>query len=72
MKTFIKKSISVFVLLFSLAAYSNEEISVTLSEAGEVTNLFLENVEQGSRLQIKDVLGLVLYKETITGTGDYT
>lgn len=71
MKKFIKNSLVILVLFLSLSTQANE-LSKINTKGREIINLTLEDVEQGSMLRIKDLKGLVLFKESILKNGDYT
>lgn len=72
MKNFIKNSLVILVLFSSLLGHSNEVEKVNNGIEREITNLFLEDVEQGAMLRIKDGNGLILFKESILKKGDYS
>lgn len=72
MKQFIKKSLVLVVLFTTLIAYSNGEIQTKGKSANSVSNVILENVQEGTLLLVKDKSGDVLHKEHIKLSGTYT
>ncbi|QCX37497.1 hypothetical protein FF125_03245 [Aureibaculum algae] len=69
MKQIIKNSLVLVVLFATMISYANE---IVTNENDETTSVTLNNVTEGSVLSIKDVDGLILYKETIQVSGDYS
>ncbi|QCX37496.1 hypothetical protein FF125_03240 [Aureibaculum algae] len=69
MKQIIKNSLVLVVLFATMISYANE---IVTNENDDATNVTLNNVTEGSVLSIKDVNGLILYKETIQVSGDYS
>ena len=69
MKQVIKNSLVLVVLFATMISYANE---IVTNENDDATNVTLNNVTEGSVLSIKDVDGLILYKETIQVSGDYS
>ena len=69
MKQIIKNSLVLVVLFATMISYANE---IVTNENDDATNVTLNNVTEGSVLSIKDVDGLILYKETIQVSGDYS
>lgn len=72
MKQLIMKSLVFAVMLLTLAAYSSEEPQITKEEDNTATMVILENVQEGSLLLIKDKDGVILYKELIAVSGEYS
>ena len=73
MKTAIKKSLVLVALFLATAvSYGNEISSNAKNEKDALTNVAFEDVKKGSILSIKDMNGLILYKETIEESGTYT
>ena len=73
MKTAIKKSLVLVALfLVTTVSYGNEIFDNTNNGKSVLTNLTLRNVKKGSTLSIKDMNGLILYKEKIKESGKYT
>ena len=71
MKNLIKKSI-VLVVLFTALLGNASEISLLRNlNDDKTTMLTLLNVKQGNKLFIKDMFGLILYKESIQKTGEF-
>ena len=71
MKNLIKKSIVLVVLFTTLLGNANEISSLRNLNDEKTTMLTLQNVKQGNQLFIKDVFGLVLYKEAIQNSGEF-
>ena len=72
MKTAIKKSLLlVAIFLATSVSYGNEISSNRNNGKDELTNVTFEDVKRGSILSIKDMNGLVLYRETIEENGKY-
>lgn len=71
MKKIFKNSI-VLVLLLSVLSSSATEISSLKNVEDGKTILFLTDVEEGEQLIIKDNLGLIVYKESISKDGNYS
>jgi len=72
MKTAIKKSLVLVALLFAATvSYGNEISGNTNDGKSSTTNVTFNNVKKGSILSIKDMNGLVLYKESIKEDGKY-
>jgi len=72
MKNLTKKSLIILGLFTSLLSFANDEIKTIKEKEPKVTNMSFKNVKQGSKLSIKDFNGLVLYKESIVKTGEYS
>lgn len=71
MKGLIKKGFLLVALVAAITVSYANEVSHDPNEDAK-TRLTLENVESGAVLQIKDVNGLILYKEAIKQNGDYS
>jgi len=71
MKKAIKKNIVLVMLFTMLCSYGTEISSLRNNEDGK-TILMLENVKAGEQLIIKDIHGLVLFKESIEKDGNYS
>ena len=69
MKNVIKKSLVLAVLCTTMISYANE---IVTNKNDDVTHVTLNDVTEGSVLSIKDINGLVLYKETIQINGNYS
>ena len=72
MKNLASKILVVFGLMMSLSISANDIEKTIKVKEENVTSMSFEKVEQGSTLQIKDQNGLVLYKEVIAQSGDYS
>ena len=72
MKNVLKKSLVLFVLFASMLTYANSEISPNKEKESKVTIVSFKKIKLGSKLFIKDVNGIVLYKESIVRSGDYS
>ncbi len=72
MKTAIKKSLVLVALLTAVTVSYGNEISGNINKGkGITTNVSFKDVKKGSVLFIKDMDGLVLYKESIKENGKY-
>ncbi len=71
MKKLTKKNLIILLMLASFLSYANDGRD-TFKEKEKVTNLSFKNVKLGSKLTIKDDKGLVLYKESIIKSGQYS
>jgi len=72
MKTAIKKSLLLVVLLATMVSYGNEISGNTNKGKNVKTSITFKEVKKGSILTIKDINGLVLYSETIKESSKYT
>ena len=72
MKKLTKKSLFVLGLFVSMLTYANSEIETIKEKEPNVTNISFKKLKQGSKLSIKDINGIVLYKEAIIKKGDYS
>ena len=73
MKTAIRKSLVLVALLVAVTVSYGNEISGNTNNGKSVrTNVTFRNVKSGSILSIKDNNGLVLYKEAIKESGNYS
>jgi hypothetical protein len=72
MKKVIKSSI-VFALFFTTVLSFANDFSTKVNDVKDnITNLTINNVSEGSILWIKDQNGLLIYKELIEKSGDYS
>ncbi len=71
MKNLIKRSIVMVVLFTTLLSNANEISSLRNLNDEKTTMLTLVDVKQGNQLFIKDMFGLVLYKESIQKSGEF-
>ena len=67
-----KKGILMVTMFATLLSFANDESLFKIKNDAERTALTLENVKQGNLLSVKDINGIVLYKEFIKETGTYT
>lgn len=72
MKNLTKKSFLFLVLFASMMTYANNEIKTGKERESKVTIVSFKKLKLGSKLSIKDVNGIVLYKESIIKAGDYS
>ncbi len=72
MKKLTKKSLIVLGLFVSMLTYANSDIETIKEKEPNVTNISFKMVKLGSMLSIKDMNGIVLYKESIIKSGDYS
>ena len=72
MKNLTKKSLIVLGLFTSLLCFANDGHKTVKENEPKVTNMSFKNVKQGSVLSIKDINGLVIYKESILKSGKYS
>lgn len=66
-----KKGILMVALLATVMGFA-KEVSFTIKNEAGRTSLALLNVKQGNLLSIKDNNGIILYKESIKTSGNYT
>ena len=57
---------------FTLLSFANDASLFNIKNEAKRTYLSLENVKQGNLLSVKDINGVILYKEFIQETGKYT
>ena len=72
MKNLTKKIVVLLALFVSMLTYANNEIKTVKEKDLKVTIVSFKKVKLGSKLSIKDVSGIVLYKESIIKSGDYS
>ena len=72
MKKLTKKSVLVLGLFMSTLTYANREVEPIKEKEPTVTSMSFKKVKLGSKLSIKDRDGIVLYKESIVKSGDYS
>jgi hypothetical protein len=72
MKKLTKKSLIVLGLFASMLTYANGEIEMIKEKESNVTNISFKKLKQGSMLSVKDMNGIVLYKESVVKAGDYS
>lgn len=71
MKQLFNKSLVIVAILATMEGYSKELNIPPKEKLGNVTNIKIDNVAEGSLLSIKDSAGLILYTESIEITGIY-
>ena len=72
MKKLTKKGLIACALSVSLLGFANDLKQPIKEKEPKVTNLNFAKVSKGSMLLIKDFNGLVLYKEAIQESGEYS
>ena len=72
MKKLTKKSVLVLGLFMSMLTFANREVEPIKEKEPTVTSISFKKVKLGSKLSIKDTDGIVLYKESIVKTGEYS
>jgi hypothetical protein len=72
MKKLTKKGLIACALSVSLLGFANDLKEPVKEKEPKVTSLSFAKVSKGSMLLIKDFNGLVLYKEAIQETGEYS
>ena len=72
MKKVIKKSFVLLVLFTSLLSFAKDYSNGVNDIEDNITNLTLSNVKEGSILWIKNQNGLLIYKERIEKSGNYS
>ncbi|GAA0737667.1 MULTISPECIES: hypothetical protein [Flavobacteriaceae] len=70
MKKAIKNSIVMVAIIAAMVTNANATATLIVGKEKK-TMLALDDVKQGQQLLIKDVNGIILYKETINATGTY-
>ena len=72
MKKNAKKILVLVVMFATMISYANEFPYLIKEKTKKITHLTLEDVKEGSLLLIKDSNGLILYKELIERSGEYS
>ena len=72
MKKLTNKSVLVLGLFMSMLTFANRGVEPIKEKEPTVTSMSFKKVKLGSKLSIKDRDGIVLYKESIVKTGDYS
>jgi hypothetical protein len=72
MKEATKKVLIALGLFASLLSYANGSPEDSKEKESKVTTVNFDNVKLGSMLSIKDMKGLVIYKEPISKPGNYS
>lgn len=70
MKKTIKKNIVLVMLFTMLCSYATETPTLLINKDNKTT-LTLKDVKQGEQLIIKDIHGVILYRESIKKNGKY-
>ncbi|WP_298555806.1 hypothetical protein [uncultured Algibacter sp.] len=66
-----KKGILMVIMFVTLLSFANEATLFNIKNDAERTSLTLYNVKQGNLLSIKDINGMILFKEYIQESGTY-
>jgi hypothetical protein len=72
MKRLAKTSLVIVVMFTTMLSVANEFTTLTKEKTKEITHLTFENVKRGSLLLIKDHYGMILFKELIENSGEYS
>ena len=72
MKRLAKTSLVIVVMFTTMLSFANEFTILTKEKTKEITHVTFENVKRGSLLLIKDHYGMVLFKELIENSGEYS
>ena len=67
-----KKGILMVTMFATLLSFANDGSLFNITNDAKRTYLTLESVKQGNLLSVKDINGIILYKEYIQKTGTYT
>jgi len=67
-----KKGILLVTLFATLLSFANEASLFNIKNDAKRTSLTLKNVKEGNLLSVKDINGVILYKEYIQESGTYT
>ncbi|WP_147677725.1 hypothetical protein [Algibacter pacificus] len=68
----LKKGFLMVTMFATLLSFANEVSFITITNGVERTSLTLTDVKQGNLLSLKDENGIILYKEFIQKSGNYT
>lgn len=71
-KTIITKSILATVMLTAMFSYATNTTNIDPKSNLKKTTLTLNHVKPGNQVAIKDLSGIILYKEEIKTTGTYS
>jgi len=66
-----KKGILLITMMVTLVSFANDASLFNIKNVAKKTALTLYNVKQGDLLSVKDITGLILYKEIIQKAGTY-
>ncbi len=72
MKGLVKTNLVIVVMFTTMLSFANEFTTLTKEKTKKITNVTFENVKKGSMLLIKDHYGLILFKELIENSGEYS
>ena len=72
MKTIIKKSLVVALMLGTLVSYAKEGIISNDNDAKETVKIEFKDVKKGQVLTIKDAEGVTIYNKEIKSEGNYS
>ena len=72
MKGLVKTNLVIVVMFTTMLSFANEFTTLTKEKTKKITNVKFENVKKGSMLLIKDHYGLILFKELIENSGEYS
>jgi len=67
-----KKGILLVTLFATLLSFANEASLFNIKNDAKRTSLTLKNVKEGNLLSVRDINGVILYKEYIQESGTYT
>ena len=71
-KTTLRKSILTAVMLTAMMSYATNGLDINPNNDLKKTTFSLNNVKEGNQLIIKDIYGIILYKEQIETSGTYS
>ena len=71
-KTTLRKSILTAVMLTAMMSYATNGLEINHNNDLKKTTFSLNNVKEGNQLIIKDINGIILYKEQIEKSGTYS
>jgi len=71
-KTTLRKSILTAVMLTAMMSYATNGLEINPNNDLKKTTFSLNNVKEGNQLIIKDINGIILYKEQIEKSGTYS
>jgi len=66
-----KKGILLITMMVTLVSFANDASLFNIKNEAKKTALTLYNVKQGDLLSVKDITGMILYKEIIQKAGTY-
>lgn len=71
-KTTLRKSILTAVMLTAMMSYATNGLDINPNNDLKKTTFSLNSVKEGNQLIIKDINGIILYKEQIEKSGTYS